>query len=1157
MNNDQESKAGLIQELGDLRKRLKQLEKSEIERKQAEELIKHLNLVLRAIRGVNQLIIREKELDRLLQGVCDILIETRGYHNAWIALLGESGKFITSAEAGLGEDFLPMVERLKRGDLPACAQKALKQSETVVIEDPPSTCTDCPLTEKYSGRGAMTVRLEHGGKVYGLLSVTIPTHFTAHEEEQALFKEVAGDIAFARHSMELEEERKQAEQELRMTRDYLEKLIDHANASIIVWDPSFRIIRFNRAFERLTGYTAEEVITQELRMLFPEASREETMSKIKQTLKGEHWELEEIPILCKDGDIRIVLWNSANIYAEDGTIPLVTIAQGQDITERKRAEEQIKRKSAIVEAINKLFQETLICETVEEVAYTCINMAEELTGSEYGLVGEINQAGRFDTLSYGDLGWAICKMPESDAIALSKNMIIRGIWGQAILKSESQIVNDTTSHPDRVGVPEGHPQIDCFLGVPLKYAGKTIGMIGLANKEGGYTPADQEAVEALSVAFLEALRRKRAEEALKESEVRFRGVFESKMIGTLFWNAEGDITDANDAFLKMVGYTKDDVLSGKARWRDMTPPEYKHLDDKGLQEIIDTGVMTPIEKEYIRKDGSRIPILLGAASLPGPAISGVAFVVDITDKKQAEEKLKEYSEKLEEMVEERTKELNNINIQLKDEIVERMRIQKALTVERERLSVTLRSIGDGMIAADIEGKITLFNKAAEKLTGWTQEEAFGKPLADIFHIINQKTRERCINPVEKVLETGEIVGLANDTILVARDGTERIIADSGAPIHDKDGKVIGVVLVFSDITERKQAEEALRLQSEIVSNMAEGVVLTQASNGEIIYTNSRFDEMFGYNEGELIGMHVTVLNAPGDKSPEETAEEIIKSLNEKGMCLGDVNNIKKDGTLFWCRASVTTLEHSQYGEVWVSVLADITELRRLEEELMLKEKLAVLGQLAGGVGHELRNPLGAIKNAAYFLNMALEQSEPEVMETLEILEKEVETSERIISSLLDFARPKPPALVKVDVNEVVQEALSGIKVPENVEVVTQFESSPIVLADPHQLERVFGNIILNGIQAMSEGGRLVIKSEVPDTEWVSVSIADTGAGIPKENLEKLFEPLYTTKAKGIGLGLALTKTLVEVNGGTIEVESELGKGSAFTVRLPISKKEEK
>ncbi|MGA9349937.1 MAG: diguanylate cyclase, partial [Anaerolineae bacterium] len=183
----------------------KELQAEITERKRAEEKIEHLDLVLRAIRNVNQLITREKDRDRLLQGVCETLTETRGYHSAWIALLDESEGRVTTAEARLGEDFSPVVRRLKDGELTDCGQRALKQSGVVVTKDPASTCAGCPLSSMYGDRGAMTVRLEYGGKVYGLLSISIPGDLAADEEERALFEEVAGDIAFALHSIEQEE----------------------------------------------------------------------------------------------------------------------------------------------------------------------------------------------------------------------------------------------------------------------------------------------------------------------------------------------------------------------------------------------------------------------------------------------------------------------------------------------------------------------------------------------------------------------------------------------------------------------------------------------------------------------------------------------------------------------------------------------------------------------------------------------------------------------------------------------------------------------------------------------------------------------------------------------------------------------------------------
>ena len=236
------------------------------------------------------------------------------------------------------------------------------------------------------------------------------------------------------------------------------------------------------------------------------------------------------------------------------------------------------------------------------------------------------------------------------------------------------------------------------------------------------------------------------------------------------------------------------------------------------------------------------------------------------------------------------------------------------------------------------------------------------------------------------------------------------------------------------------------------------------------------------------------------------------------------------------------------------------ELGEAHELLVRREKLAVLGLLAGGVSHELRNPLGAIKNAAYLLNLILAEREtdPDVVEALGILTEEVGTCERIISSLLDFARPRPLVPREVDVNDVVQEALARAHGMESqlVEVVCQLdETLPAIRADAGQLVQVFGNLIANAIQAMPEGGRLDVRSQLAGAGWVAVSFVDSGVGISEENLGKLFEPLFTTKAKGIGLGLAVIQALVEGHGGSIEVESQVGQGSTFTVRLPAGKEE--
>ncbi|MFQ5420906.1 MAG: ATP-binding protein, partial [Anaerolineae bacterium] len=256
------------------------------------------------------------------------------------------------------------------------------------------------------------------------------------------------------------------------------------------------------------------------------------------------------------------------------------------------------------------------------------------------------------------------------------------------------------------------------------------------------------------------------------------------------------------------------------------------------------------------------------------------------------------------------------------------------------------------------------------------------------------------------------------------------------------------------------------------------------------------------------------------------------------------------------QAQLALEEHSERLEEMVN--ARTKALRDAQEQLVRQEKLAVLGQLSGSLAHELRNPLSAISSAAYLLGMFLTNAGPEVKEALEILTQEVRASERVINGLLGFARTKRPSCRTMHINDLLSDLMAHITLPPGVELDSRLDTAvPAMSADPDQLSQVFGNLIQNGLQAMHRGGTLTISSFLDGTEQVAVQVHDTGVGIPAENLDKLFEPLFTTKAKGIGLGLSLVKNLVEGHGGRIEVTSEKDKGATFTVRLPLQEEPQK
>ncbi len=229
-----------------------------------------------------------------------------------------------------------------------------------------------------------------------------------------------------------------------------------------------------------------------------------------------------------------------------------------------------------------------------------------------------------------------------------------------------------------------------------------------------------------------------------------------------------------------------------------------------------------------------------------------------------------------------------------------------------------------------------------------------------------------------------------------------------------------------------------------------------------------------------------------------------------------------------------------------------SELRLAQEQLAHSEKMAALGQLAGGVGHELRNPLGVISNAVYFLKSTQIDADEKTIEYLGILAEEVQNANKIINNLLDMGRYRPPERDLFNISSAMARVLNQILLPENVEVRWDVQDKePAVFVDEGQVGIAFRNLVENAYQAMPEGGELKL-DVVAENDQVLLRIADNGVGIPEENLEEIFEPLFTTKPRGIGLGLTISKQLVDDNGGKIEVESKMGKGTVFTISLPIS-----
>ncbi len=385
--------------------------------------------------------------------------------------------------------------------------------------------------------------------------------------------------------------------------------------------------------------------------------------------------------------------------------------------------------------------------------------------------------------------------------------------------------------------------------------------------------------------------------------------------------------------------------------------------------------------------------------------------------------------------------------------------------------------------------------------------------------------------------------------------------------------IMSSFMVFSIISQKiinkqkvtaKKLKESQELYFTTLKSIGDAVITTDL-NGNVSFLNETAVLLTGWSLIESLGKPITKIFKIVNEQTRKPLENPVATVLKEGIIVGIGNHsvlITKDEKEIPIDDSGAPIKDVK-GNITgvVLIFRDITERKRAEQvyqeaKKIRQERLIMLGQLAGGVGHELRNPLGAIKNAAYFLKMALENPELEIKETLEVLENEVHNSEIIINSLLGFARPKPPLLRKIEINDLINDMFSNIEIPNNIIVVKEFdENLPTILGDSDQIIPIFRNIILNAIQAMVKGGNLAIKTTTPSIGGVSITITDSGVGIDKDNMNKLFEPLFTTKAKGIGLGLAISKILVENHGGTIKTQSEVGKGSTFTIELPISKNE--
>jgi PAS domain S-box-containing protein len=690
---------------------------------------------------------------------------------------------------------------------------------------------------------------------------------------------------------------------------------------------------------------------------------------------------------------------------------------------------------------------------------------------------------------------------------------------------------------------------ECLL-VPFYVDGKAVGTIwGIMHSDRRKFDAEDDRVMASLGKFassayqswmqIEDLKIQVAEREKAEAEVRelasgleakIRRLVEANVVGIVMWNLEGTITGANEAFLRTVQYDREDLASGRVRWMDLTPAEWRSHDERAVADLRATGIFQPFEKEYFRKDGSRVPVLLGGALFERSGNEGVAFVLDLTEQKR-QESARLYSE--------------------------------------ERYRIVVETASDAVVSIDDKGSILFANPATATIFGYDPAELAGKPLT---LLMPEYMRQLHQTGFKRYLATGQRHMNWQGTELTAlrKNGEEFPVEVSFGEMATDGHKTFTGFL--RDISKRKQVEKALR-RSEAF--LAEGQHLGQigsfswrVATDEITWSA----ELYRIYELE-IGVPVTLELIRSRVHPEDV------SLIEK---MKMVDQAREGGPDFEWQFRLLMPDHSikymhavahatrdQDGQLeYIASVQDVTARRLAEEardkarsELTHVTRLTSLGTLTASIAHELNQPLsGIVTNASTCMRM-LAADPPNVDGARETARRTIRDGNRaseMITRLRALFSKKSATTQAMDLNEATREviALSLNELQKNRAILRPelADDLPLVTGDRVQLQQVILNLLRNASDAMStihdRQRDLLIRTEPDDNDRVRLSVSDVGIGFEPQAADRLFEAFYTTKNEGMGIGLSVSRSIIERHHGRMWATPNSGPGVTFSFSIP-------
>ncbi|MBN1807834.1 MAG: PAS domain S-box protein [Planctomycetes bacterium] len=725
-----------------------------------------------------------------------------------------------------------------------------------------------------------------------------------------------------------------------------------------------------------------------------------------------------------------------------------------------------------------------------------------------------------------------------------------GAWSASI---DSRAASGLVVEEEYAAVLNGRSTALHVVEVPVRdAAGNVIGICGIAR---------------------DITKRRESEEEIRRLQQFLSIVVDNANVWLDVLDEKVNVLVWNKAAERISGYSRGEVVGHGKIWQWLYPdPDYRESIVANVAEIIDGKTSAEgMETVITTKSGENRVISWHSRNLvaqDGSPIGSVALGRDITARKEAEDALIKSKEELEVRVRSRTAELNEANLLLQNEIIERRRADDALKASEHLYRTLVETSPDGIVMTDPKNRIVMLNSRAVELFGGTSAKDFlGTGFLDTVVRNNRKALDSLLR---SAAASGGVKTV--ECLLSRRDGSTfdgEISISTLADIQDAHG---GFVHIIRDVSERRNAERALadsERRFRLLTENAMDIIWGMDLDKRFTFVSPAIEYILGYTPEEALNMPLADRLSLGTSAlvdaaiTEELAMECAEGVDPHRKKVLELLQKRKDGSSVWTEATASFIRDETGRPVGiVGVTRDISERKRLEEERLKTQKLESLGLLAGGIAHDFNNILTAIMGNISLARMHLKNEK--IHKVLKASEEAVSQAGRLTQQLLAFSRGGTPAKETASVAEILRETaefvLRGSSISSTISIPPDLWPADV---DKAQIGQVIHNLVLNALQAMPDGGTVKVEASnmdhpppgaaaLAEGRYIRISITDSGAGISPANLQNIFDPYFTTKQSGNGLGLTITYYIVKRHGGHIEVDSELEKGTAITVYLPAS-----